>query len=241
MRKLILTFCLVALTAIAGDILVVGSKIVTAPGPTPANVVPAEAFGYNEWSNFGGKISDTTNGSGMNGIKYPVEPTTWYTNAVSEWYSTAPSTDYHDEWQAEGYELLTGNAWYILDLGESVVLNEWYLWNGRDAGGSRGFQTFNIYYANTPTVAPAHGPTSSGAVLEYSFASGGWTLLNTDGVLFCPQANGSDTTPQLIVDLGGKRARYIAIEMLTSHGATTRIGFAEGGITQQTYTKGVVQ
>ena len=249
MRKILLVALLGLLSVfvLAGDILVVGGKIVTAPGSQVANAPSVEVFGFNEYNNYGGTIEQTRDGSGMNGYKFdgvwPLvppsgRPLVWPTNTVTEWYRTADNNSYRDEYSGEGLELLTGNAWIIYDLGEVAILDEWYFWNIVSAG-NMGIQTFNVYYSTTPTVAPTHGPTSSGAVLEYSFASGGWTLLNDTGVLMMPIGVAGSTPPDLIVDMEGATARYIAVEVISNWGSSIRVGLGEQGASKFTYTKAV--
>ena len=253
MRKLILTICLLTLTvAFADKAFVISGKIVVDHvEPVIENAIPVDVMAFNEWNNFGGTLEQIWDGSGMNGYffdgVYPLvppsgRPLVWPTNLVSEWYTTyPPSFSYRDEWSGEAIELLTGYGWVISDLGESANLNEWHLWNIKSAG-NMGVQTFNVYYANTPTVPPAHGPTQSNQVLEYDFASGGWTLLNTSGVLFMPQAMGNNSTPaDLVVDMSGVKARYVGIEVITNHGSTTRIGLSEQGMSKTVYSKAVTQ
>jgi len=246
---MIYIICLIALSAVAGDILVVGTKMVTVPSDKTENAVPIETFGYNEWINYGGGLQQTTNGTGMNDYKYtsgwPTEyitkPDMWPTNNAEQWYVTSPNNSYRDEWQ--GRPMLTNGtngkvAWMIADLGTSVPLSEWYLWNVREAG-ARGVQTFNVYYAMTPSVAPIHGPTDQNTSIDYNFASGGWTKLNTDGVLLMSMAGSTTTNVDAIVDFGGVRARYIGMEVITGWGDATRCGIAEQGATKFVFSKGV--
>ncbi|MGB1129536.1 MAG: sialate O-acetylesterase, partial [Haloferula sp.] len=194
-------------------------------GPT-GTIAIAEVFGHHEENNYDGVIGDMINGSGMNGNGqagvpgWPAgedAPDTWTTTDsgyVSEWQSLRlldPSTD--------------GKVgWAIFDLGSEVAaLEELYLWHVRENDG-RYAKTFNVYVATTPSVPVSHGPTSGSAV-DYDFASGGWTLVNTGGAL-----DGSYRGNQ-VVALGGATARYIGIEILTNNGDSNRVGFAEVAVT----------
>ena len=167
------------------------------------------------------------NGSGMTRPNL-ADPSTW----------TVSYGNYPDEWMGN---FLVGasnskKAWVAFDLSASSALLKLYLWNIRYNAGEAGTATYNLYYANSPTVAlPAQPNAGAYSVTgltpqgDYDFSSGGWTKFNTTGTLSVPKSGNS------IVDLTGTSARYIALEILTNHGDTYqggRVGFLEAAITR---------
>ena len=111
------------------------------------------------------------------------------------------------------------SAWFVADLGQVYAdLDKIWLWNVRETNAlNRGLQDFDIYYSNSPTVAPV---TDS----AYSFASGGWTLLGSHHL-----AQGNPSGPaEGVFDLTGiGEARYIGLDLLTNYGSNFRVGLAE--------------
>jgi hypothetical protein len=80
------------------------------------------------------------------------------------------------------------------------------------------------------TLPPA--PPTNTAGSDYNFASGGWTLFNTSGVLTLAQEGDAPATAEGVVDLSGISARYIGLEILTNWGTTmARVGLAEVAFT----------
>ena len=155
------------------------------------------------------------------------DPSTW----------TVSYGNYPDEWMGN-YLVGASNskiAWMAIDLGAPSALHQLYLWNIRYQGGVAGTATYNLYHANTPTVAlpprpnpGAYSVTGLTPQGDYDFSSGGWTQFNTSP-LSVPKSGNS------IVDLSGVSARYIALEILTNHGDTYRggrVGFLETAITR---------
>lgn len=172
-------------------------------------------------------LNSLLNGSGMTRPDL-ADPSTWTVN-----YGNYP-----DEWMGS---FLVGasnskKAWVAFDLGAPSALHKLYLWNIRYQAGIAGTATYNLYYANTPTVALPSQPNAGAYSVtgltpqgDYDFSSGGWTQFNTSGVLSAPKAGNS------IVDLNGVSAHYIALEILTNHGDTYqggRVGFLETAITR---------
>jgi hypothetical protein len=198
---------------------------------TPASAMAVgidTVFGHNEKSNYDGKINDTIIGSGMNGYGvdgnpgWPAgegDPSTW----------TVTSSAYQMEWVSG--DLLDDEGpvngkigWGVFDLGSIVAdLEDFHIWNVR-GDGSGYAASFNIYVAETPTVAVTHGP-GDGTSIDYDFASGGWTLINTGAPL-----TGTYQGNQ-VVELGGTSARYVAVEFLTNGGHGDRVGLAEVAVT----------
>ena len=87
------------------------------------------------------------------------------------------------------------------DLGAPSALDQLYLWNIRYQGGIAGTATYNLYYADSPTVAlpprPKPGAYSVTGLTpqgDYDFSSGGWTKFNTSGALSAPKAGNSIVT-----------------------------------------------
>ena len=200
----------------------------TATSANADAIAVSDVYGHNEKDNYDGKINDMIIGSGMNGYGvdgnpgWPVgegDPSTW----------TATSNGYQSEWQSQDLlddELPVNDkiGWAAFDLGAATAnLDELYLWNVRENSG-RYTKTFNVYVAETPTVALTHGP-KDGTSIDYDFSSGGWTLINTGGPL-----NGTYRGNQ-VVSLGGNTARYVAVEILSNNGDGNRVGLAEVGIT----------
>ena len=180
--------------------------------------------GGDQYANGMGSMID---GSGMNQTD-PSDPSTW----------TFDGNHYSTEWMGWFFPTPAINdklAWASFDLGESTSLQDLYLFNNNYQGGISGVNEYNLYYADSPTVAlpaePAKNQFSATGLTpqgDYDFSSGGWTLFNTTGTLTAAQA---DTT---VVDLSGVTAQYIAVEILTNHGDTYnggRVGFEEVAVT----------
>ncbi len=97
-----------------------------------------------------GSVNTAINLQGIAPIGGPTSPATWeHSNA------------WQDDWQATR---LAGGAngkiaWVVVDLGSSQTnLGELMLWNVSEGtvSGTRGTDTFNLYFADTPTsAAPA--------------------------------------------------------------------------------------
>jgi hypothetical protein len=203
-----------------------------------------DVFGHNEKTNFGGTIEDMINGSGVNGNLETGGPRT---GDPSTWTVAATSTTYQGEWQSgdqlaaqtpaedfrpDGNAMIDGEAptnskigWTIFDLGSTTAgLSELYIWHVFENTG-RQATSYNILYASTPTVAPFTGNPGN-ASRDYDFSSGGWTTFGSGG------AAGTTVGELETFNLGGISARYIGLEILSSGGDTTRVGFSEVAVTQ---------
>ena len=193
----------------------------------PQAVTVAAVTGSHGGDEYATGMTALVNGSGMTRPDL-ADPSTW----------TVSYNNYPDEWMGN-YLVGAGNsklAWVAFDLGASTALHQLYLWNIRYSGGVAGTATYNLYYADSPTVAlPAQPNKGAYSVTgltpqgDYDFTSGGWTKFNTSGTLSAPQAGNS------IVDLSGISARYVALEILTNHGDTYlggRVGFLETAFTR---------
>jgi len=190
----------------------------------PVNAVTG-SHGGDGYAN--GMIS-LINGSGMTRPDL-LDPSTW----------SRSGDDYPSEWMASSLvdALNSKVAWASFDLGTSTSLADLYLWNNTYQGGISGTKSYNLYYADSPTV-PLPAQPNNGAYSvtgltpqgDYDFvAGGGWTLFNTSGALSVPKAGTS------IVDLSGITARYIAVEILLNWGDTydvNRVGFSEVAVTR---------
>ena len=129
----------------------------------------------------GGGISslfDDNDNGGTSKITKPDanDPGTW----------TATGQAWQDDWQGNGPLNVGTNAsgtngkfgWVTFDFGSITALGDIYIWNVSEATAQgRRVNTYNIYYANTPTVAPVSGNGNAAASVDYNFASGGWTQL----------------------------------------------------------------
>ncbi|YCM46333.1 PEP-CTERM sorting domain-containing protein [Verrucomicrobiaceae bacterium 227] len=145
-------------------------------------------------------------------------------NDPSTW--TASSTAWQDDWQ--GFSApAEDTTWAVMDLGGATTnLDRMYLWNVQEnAATNRGMADFNLWYSNSPTLAP---PAASGTVTSYDFASGGWTQLGGTSTLAI--GTGSNDAGQSFDVSGASGAQFIGIEILTNHGGT-RSGFAEAAFT----------
>lgn len=187
-----------------------------------------DVYAHNERDNFEGKVNDMINGSGMNGLgingarNFPSGqglPSTWQVT----------SNSYQAEWQSQdlldaGENPTNGKiGWTVFDLGSvKSSLDELHIWNIREASARR-TATFNVYVAAAPTVALAHGPTTTTSI-DYDFSSGGWTKINSS------ELTGTFQGYQ-VVDLDGINGRYVAIEILSNGGDAARVGLAEVAIT----------
>jgi len=211
-----------------------------AAGPADAGdfTVAVSVTGSHGGDRYGKGMISLIDGSGINQADAS-DPATWtvaYNNYPDEWMGQFfPAADPEAEPPVPG-ALNSKLAWASFDLGASTALSDFYLWNIRYGGGVAGTATYNLYYADSPTVAlPAQPNKGAWSVTgltpegDYDFVSGGgWTLFNTSGVLSLSKS--SDT----ILDLSGVTARYIAVEILTNHGDTYgggRVGFLETAFT----------
>lgn len=194
----------------------------------------ASVTGSNGGDRYANGMTSLTDGSGIAKADAS-DPSTW----------TFDGSHYSDEWMAWYFKDGDGNpttglngklAWASLDFGTTSALQDLYIFNNNYAGGVSGMQDFNLYYADSPSVAlpatPAKntfadtGLTPEG---DYDFSSGGWTLFNTSGNLTATQA---DVT---VLDLSGVSARYLGIEILSNYGDTYnggRVGFDEVAVTE---------
>ena len=194
-----------------------------------AAVVPVTGItGNHGGDEYGTGMGALINGSGMDTTADPSDPSKW----------VVAYNNYPDEWMANPLvgALNSKIAWASFDLGTSTALADLYLWNVRYSSGGDGTATYNLYYADSPTVAlpaqPNKGSWSNTGLTpqgDYDFVNGGgWTLFNTTGVLTVPKKGDS------VVDLSGVTARYVALEILTNQGSTYnggRVGLLEVAVT----------
>jgi len=189
-----------------------------------AIIVPITAItGSHGGDYYGNGMISLIDGSGMTRPDVS-DPSTWSCSETS--YNQTLMSDFLVA------ALNSKLAWVALDLGATTNVKELYLWNIRYQNGPAGTQTYNLYYANSPTVSlPAQpgkatysttGLTPQG---DYDFSSGGWTQFNTSGVLTLGK------TADDVVDIRGiPSARYLALEILTNYGDNYqggRVGFNE--------------
>lgn len=184
---------------------------------TNAGLVPISSItGFSGGDSFtAGDFSPLTDGVGITKGNAN-DPSTWSNDGAAyqqEWY------DNHLAGAANGKL-----GWVAFDFGSSRNdLQSLYLWNGNYQSGQLGAATFNIYYANTPTVAlPA--PPGPNSTVDYDFASGGWTQLGATESL---GAKADDAFDLAAIP----SARYLAIEIMSTHGSDLRSGFDEAAIT----------
>lgn len=202
-------FSAAALLALAGFV-----QAAMIPGAIPG--VTGKAFNQGDSADPGnGSISRALNGSGLT-IGNPGNPTTWTHDGAWEnnWQGNGPFTVVSPTLGTRN-----GSAWFVADLGQSYVdLDKMWLWNVREGGGlNRSLRDFDLYYADSPTVAPV---TNS----AYNFASGGWTSL---GSYTIAQGTGSGPAEGILDLTGIPQARYIGLDLLTNYGSNFRVGFAE--------------
>jgi len=226
------------ITDLAGNPLDTGSPIlddttITVQLGTPSSLVEIVSLtGSHGGDQYANGMVSLTNGSGITKIN-PGDPSTWTFNGSL----------YQDEWMATYLKVsgtvtpgLNGKvAWVSLDFGSKKGLGMLYLFNTNYSNGVSGTDQFNLYYADSPSVAlPAQsaknvyantGLTPQG---DYDFNGGGWTKFNTTGPLSAEKAAVST------VFLPGISARYLAIEILSNQGDTFgggRVGFDEIAVT----------
>lgn len=206
--------------------------------------VPVIAYGHNNRDNYGGKINDIYNGSGMNGYNWTNGNLNDYVAAPGDWPNgegdpstwTQTSGQYRDEWQADHMLDVTTSinnkmGWVILDLGASIAgLENMYLWNGVQLG-NQAMKDFNLYYSTSPVVPATQGPTGGSSADDYDFGVAAWTKVNGTALTLVDGGSNSG-----VYALGGVTARYVGIEMLNRHSGNTdptvgRIGLGEVAFT----------
>jgi hypothetical protein len=185
---------------------------------TPISSVTAYHVGQ------GAGIGAVIDGSGMSRPDL-LDPATWTVSSTS-WQT--------DDWEATGGLLNTNTSangkigWLAFDLGQTVNgLENLYLWNCY-ALTTAGIKSFNLYYATAITVPL---PVADSSNDDYDFASGGWTLFNTEHPITMPIGSTGDPDPEGIVNLDGAFARYIGIEVMSNYGYGSRIGLHELAMT----------
>ena len=171
-----------------------------------------------------GSINTTTNLQGITQTGGATSPATW-----------THSSAWQDDWQATRLAGATNSklAWTVIDLGSAQTnLGELLLWNVSEGtvSGTRGTATFNLYFADTPTVA---APGTSGTPTDYDFTSGGWSQLGATRNLATATEDGVNTVDGTFDISSVASARYVGIEILTANGsdAANRVGLAEVVIT----------
>jgi PEP-CTERM motif len=188
---------------------------------TAAVIYPTTTHAHNIQG--GGAISslyDNNDNGGPSKITKPDanDPGTW----------TATGQAWQDDWQ--GWSDLTvaefGKVgWVTFDFGSTQQLDEIFIWNISEATAqNRRVLTYNIYYGNTPTVAPVSGNAGNAAgSVNYDFSSGGWTQLgSTRSLLQWSNGTGADGIETL-----GVSARYVGLAFITHGGSTDRVGLNE--------------
>ena len=208
---------------------------------TPLTVIPASSSALVEISAITGShggdqyangMASLTDGSGISKVN-PDDPSTW--SMIGDAYQV--------EWMATYLKVgstvtpgLNGKvAWAGLDFGSKTPLGMLYLFNTNYQGGNSSTDQFNLYYADSPTVAlPAQPAKNTYATTgltpqaDYNFSGGGWTLFNTTGPLTATKAGITS------LNLPSVSARYLAIEILSNQGDSSgggRVGFDEIAIT----------
>ncbi len=180
--------------------------------------ITANTKAFNESG--GGGISslfdDNDNGGSSNFNKPDAnDPSTW----------TASGQEWQNDWQGNNpLTSATNNkvGWVTFDFGSAAQLDQIFIWNiSENTGQNRRVNTYNIYYSNSPTVAPA-----SGSSVDFDFSSGGWTQIgSTKSLLQWSNGTGADGTETL-----GVTAQYIGLEFIT-YGGGTRVGLNEVAFT----------
>ncbi|MDX1680310.1 MAG: PEP-CTERM sorting domain-containing protein [Akkermansiaceae bacterium] len=186
-----------------------------------------EVYAHNEYSNFTQGEDDMINGSGINGTAESGDPS-WPSGQGDPSTWTATSNAYQTEWQS-GNQLDSGTSinskigWAVFDLGASTAnLENLYIWHIRENSG-RVAATYNVYVGTTSVSGLTHGPDNTSSSVDYDFSSAGWSLVTSGTGTY------RDTST---ISLGNATGRYIGIEILTSGGDTSRVGFSEVAVTQ---------
>ena len=189
-----------------------------------ALVSPTNTFAHNVQGAGGiSSLYDDNDNGGSSKITKPDanDPSTW----------TATGQAWPDDWQGNGP--ISGSngkvGWVAFDFGAVTALDEIFIWNVSEATAQgRRVNTYNIYYANTPTVAPVSGSGNAAASVDYDFSSGGWTQLGgTRSLLQWSNGTGADGIETL-----GVNAQYIGLEFITYGGDSQRVGLNEVVFTQ---------
>lgn len=186
-----------------------------------ANAIPGVVgYAFNQGDsgdpNGDGGVNNVLNGDGLS-VGSLGDSSTWLHNST-----------WQDGWQGNGSFVLdsagtgsasTVGAWFVADLGAATTtLDKLYIWNVREVS-NRGAKSIDIFYSNAPTVMP----TTNGA---YNFASGGWTLLQSNRTV--PQATAGGTPADDVVNLSSiASARYIGFQFNSNYNSNFRVGFAE--------------
>ena len=198
-----------------------------------ATIAVSNFYGSQNYNNYGGQLSQLTGAAEMT-APTASDPSTWYANTDT----------YKDAWTQFGVPssgTLTDNmvGWVVLDFGSTQSnLTNAYFWNIlTGSSASAGINTYNLYYATSPTASFPTAPTSKDSYVDYNFASGGWTQIGSTQTM--PQASYDSTTltnntANQVVSLGGISARYLGIEILTNHGSTSQVGANEIAVTSAT-------
>jgi autotransporter-associated beta strand protein len=229
-------------TTMIAMVLGVGLLLVgAAKADVPVAVTAVSGHDGGNWPATLGHLSDMVNAldntiivtadtdSGMTTSADPVDPATW----------TYSGGSWPQEWKANSRLVPASSSnnklgWAMLDFGgvQNTLANI-FLWNCRSGSNTENVNTYNIYYAETPTTAMPAMPNSKSVIGDYDFASGGWTQLN-GAALTLPQNTANNSLPQATVSLGGVNARYIGIEILTAGNGTGagRVGLGQVEVTK---------
>jgi len=159
------------------------------------------------------RLDELTDGSGI---------TKGDANDPTTWDVTGGNGSFADESFGDPLVGATNGklGWYTFDLGSDQDLGEVYVAMGRYifGGSTLTLGSFNLYLADTPTVAP----TNAG---DYDFASGGWTQIG--GTTTFATA-GSD----IEIDVAGNSARFVGIEIMSDFNTSdARTGMNEFAVT----------
>jgi len=191
----------------------------TANSTPPVGLPIAGITGHEDGDSFmgNGSMPTAVNGAGVTKPD-PTDPSTWtHTNTwQTDWQGAFPG----------GSSSGANQGWAVIDLGSpQATLDEMLLWNVNEGNAlDRGTQTFDIYYAVSPTVTP---PVRTGSFQAYDFSSGGWTQLGGTQTLAQGTASGALPVSGTFDISGASGARYIGIDMLSNYGSTFRVGLAE--------------
>ncbi len=169
--------------------------------------VTAEAYDYDGNSN--GRSYRAVDGSGL---------------TVDSSGDGFHSTNWEDGWQAT----LSGNMWFIADLGASYdTLESLYVWNVNEAGSTnRGTKDVDIYYSNA-----ASNPGSD-------FTTADWTLLGN--YTFNQGPGTADAPVSNIIDLNTvAAARFFGLDIQSNYGDTVTSGVGRVGLAELQFVTAV--
>ena len=123
----------------------------------------------------------------------------------------------------------TEGNWFKVDLGQTYALQDAFFFNFNPDGSEggmdnedRGVATADIWYLDA-----ASDPNANNDGNESAFISTGWTQLgSTSNLTIAPTGDANQTVPD-VIDFGGVRARFVALDILSNHGDGGFVGFGE--------------